>query len=128
MCTTLVCCVILTSFYTSLLPSAVRDWNALPEQTRNSANLNIFKNRLKPNLIKPPRYYNTGKRLGQIYHARLRTACSPLRQHLHSKNIVDIPYCTCGEYRRYSSFLICMSSVHRRKTRFNKLSVRYMST
>ena len=70
-------------YYTSFLPSAVRDWNELPEQTRNSPSLNIFKNRLNPNLITPPRYYNTGKRLGQIYHARLRTACSPLRQHLH---------------------------------------------
>ena len=72
-------------YYTSFLPSAVRDWNILQEQTRNSPSLNILKNRLKPNLIIPPRYYNTGKRLGQIYHARLRTACSPLRQHLHSK-------------------------------------------
>ena len=72
-------------YYTSLLPSAVRDWNQLPEQTRNSPSLNIFKNSLKSNLITPPRYYNTGKILGQIYHARLRTACSPLREHLHSK-------------------------------------------
>ena len=72
-------------YYTSFLPSAVRDWNELPEQTRNSPSLNIFQNSLKSNLITPPRYYNTGKRLGQIYHARLRTACSPLRQHLHSK-------------------------------------------
>ena len=82
-------------YYTSFLPSAVRDWNELPEPTRNSPSLNIFKNSLKSNLITPPRYYNTGKRLGQIYHARLRTACRPLRQHLHSKNIVDNPYCTC---------------------------------
>ena len=69
-------------YYTPFLPSPVPDWNELPEQTRNSPSLNIIKNRLKCNLIT---YYNTGKRLGQIYHARLRTACSPLRQHLHSK-------------------------------------------
>ena len=60
-------------YYTSFLPSAVRDWNELPEQTRNSPSLNIFKISLKSNLITPSRYYNTGKRLGQIYHARLRT-------------------------------------------------------
>ena len=29
-------------YYTSFLPSAVRDWNDLPEQTRNSPGLNIF--------------------------------------------------------------------------------------
>ena len=77
-------------YYTSFLPSTVRDWNELPEQTLNSPNLNIFKNRLKSNLITPTQYYSTGKRLGQKYHARLRTACSPLHQHLHSKNIVPI--------------------------------------
>ena len=72
-------------YYTSFLPSAVWDWNELPEQNRNSQRLNIFKNRLDSMLITPIRYYTTGKRLGKIYHARLRTACSPLCQQLHSK-------------------------------------------
>ena len=89
------------------LPSAVPDWNELPEQTRNSPSLNIFKNRQKSNLIAPLRYYNTGKRLGQIYHERLRTVCSPLRQHLHSKHIVDSPSRTCDdiEDNHYFSFV-----------------------
>ena len=39
---------------TSFLPSADCDWNELPEQTCNSLRLNIFKNRLKSNLITPP--------------------------------------------------------------------------
>ena len=43
-------------YYTSFLLSAVRNWNELPEQTRNSTSLNLFKNRLNPNLITPPRY------------------------------------------------------------------------
>ena len=72
-------------YFTSFMPSAVCDWNELPEPTRNSPSLNIFKNSLKSNLITPPQYYNTSKRLGQIYHTRLKTACSPLTQHLHSK-------------------------------------------
>ena len=71
------------TLHTSFLPSAVCDWNELQEQTRNSPSLNTFKNSLKSNLITPPQYYNTGKRLGQIFHARLRSACSTLRQHLH---------------------------------------------
>ena len=41
-------------YYTSFLPSAVRDWNELPEQTRNSPSLNIFRNRQNPNLIHHP--------------------------------------------------------------------------
>ena len=69
-------------YYNSFLPSLVREWNELPEQTRDSASLNIFKTRINPNTEKPPRYYFIGKPLGQIYHARLRTNCSSLRQHL----------------------------------------------
>ena len=41
-------------YYSSFLPSAVRDWNELPEQTGNSPSLNIFENNLKSNLITPP--------------------------------------------------------------------------
>ena len=77
----------------------------LPEQIPNYLSLNIFKNSLKSNLITPRRYYNTGKRLGQLYHARLRTACSPHRQQVHSKNIVDSPYCTCGDIEDTHHFL-----------------------
>ena len=110
-------------YYTSFLPSAVRDWNELPEQTRNSPSLNIFKNRLNPNLITPPRYYNTGKRLGQIYHARLRTACSPLRQHLHSKNIVDSPYCTSCDIEDTHHFLfVCHQFTDLRRDLVNSVS------
>ena len=110
-------------YYTSLLPSAVRDWNELPEQTRNTPSLNIFKNGLKSNLITPPRYYNTGKRLGQIYHAGQRTACSPLRQHLHSENIVDNPYCTCGDREDTHQFLfVCHQYTDLRRDLLNSVS------
>ena len=110
-------------YYTSLSPSAVGDWNELPKQTRNSPSLNILKNRLKTNLITPPRYYNTGKRLGQIYHARLRTACSTLRHHLHSKHIVDSPYCTCGEIEGTKHFLfVCHQFTDLRRDLINSVS------
>ena len=105
------------------MSSAVRNWNELPEQTRNSPSLNIFKNRLNPDLITPPRYYNTGKRLGQIYHARLRTACSPLRQHLPSKNIVDGPYCICGDIEDTLHFLfVCHQFSDLRRDLINSVS------
>ena len=63
-------------YYNSFLPSVIRDWNELPQQTRDSPSLNIFKNKLNHNINVPPRYYNVGKRLGQVLHARLRTKCS----------------------------------------------------
>ena len=80
-------------------------------------------NLLKSNFITPPQYYNTGKRLGQIYHARLRTACSPLRQHLHSKNIVDNPYCTCGDIEDTHHFLfVCQQYTDLRQDLLNSVS------
>ena len=111
-------------YYTPFLPTAVHDWNELPEQTQNSPSLNIFKNSLTSNLITPPRYYNTGKRYpGQIYHARLRTACSPLRQHLHSKYIVDNPYCTCGDIEDTHHFLfVCHQYTDLRRDLLNSVS------
>ena len=109
-------------YYTSFLPSAVRDWNELPEQTRNPPSLNIFRKRLKSDLI-IPRFYNAGKRIGQIYHARLRTACSPLRRHLHSKNIIDSPYCTCGDIEDTHYFLfICHQFTDLRRDLINSVS------
>ena len=84
-------------YYNSFLPSAVREWNQLPIETRNSStSLNIFKTRIKNNISLPPSYYFTGKRLGQIYHTRLRTKCSSLRHHLLSKHIIECPRCICG--------------------------------
>ena len=90
-------------YYNSFLPSAVREWNELPEQTRNSSSLNIFKTR---NINLPPSYYFTGKTICQIYHARLRTKCSSLRQHLFSKNLIDSPRCACGSVEDNLHFLL----------------------
>ena len=74
-------------------------------------------------MITPSRYYNTGKSHGQIYHARLRTACSPLVQHLHSKNIVDNPYCTCGDIEDTQHFLfVCHQYTDLRRDLLNSVS------
>ena len=84
--------------------------------------LTSSKTRLKTNLI-PPRYYSTHKRLGQIYHARLRTACSSTRHHLHSKNIVDSPYCTCGDKEDTHHILfVCHQFTDLRRDLINSVS------
>ena len=41
-------------YYNSFLPSVVRDWNDLPDQTRNSPSLNAFKYRINDDISKPP--------------------------------------------------------------------------
>ena len=93
-------------YYNSFLPSAIRIWNNLPEETRNTNTMASLKYKLNRDLNRPPKYYNEGKRLSQIYHSRLRTNCSSLNQHLHSKNIVPSPLCVCGSIEDTSHFLL----------------------
>ena len=65
-------------YYKPFLPSVIREWNELPQSIRDSTTLSTFKYRLNSTSreAKPPSYYFEGSRLGQIYHARLRTGCS----------------------------------------------------
>ena len=83
-------------YYNSYLPSVVRDWNELPHTTRNAPSIRAFKCSLNSTLISVPRFYLDGKRIGQIYHSRLRMDCSSLNHHLFLKNIIDSPLCICG--------------------------------
>ena len=56
----------------------------------------------------PPKFYFTGQRLGQIYHARLRTNCCSLNLHLFSKNLTDSPLCAYGSIEdSYHNLFIC---------------------
>lgn len=101
-------------YYNSFLPSVIRDWNELPEEIRSSPSLSVFKHKLNRDLKMPPKFYFTGKRLGQIYHARLRTNCSSLNQHLFSKNLIDNPLCICGSVEDTHHYLLtcnCFSNL-----------------
>ena len=60
-------------YYNSFLPSAVREWNGLPQDVRDLNSFGAFKRKLNADNTKPPSYFSSGSRLGQIYHARLRT-------------------------------------------------------
>ena len=88
----------------SFLPSVVRSWNEQPQETRDSVNIASFKRHLNANIVLPPDYYNAGKRLGQIYHTRLRTKCSSLNQHFYPKNITQSPLCICGVFKDSKHF------------------------
>ena len=93
-------------YYKSFLPSCIREWNEIPLNIRNSTSLLSFKQQLKKNNIKVPVYYSSGNRLLQIHHTRLRTKCSSLNQHLHSKNIINDPLCACGSVETTHHFLL----------------------
>ena len=51
--------------YNSFLLSVVRDWNELPHTTRNAPSISAFKGSLNSTLIRVPRFYLDGKRIGQ---------------------------------------------------------------
>ena len=69
---------------------------------------------------KPPSYYNTGTRIGQILQARLRLGCSSLNADLYRKNIVPSPTCACGGFESaYHFFFACPRLAHFRRRYFS---------
>ena len=101
-----------TLFYNSFLPSSIRDWNRLNSDIRNAGTLDAFKFKLNQNLPVIP-----GIRKNQIWHTRIRTGCSSLKNDLFLKNIIDSPQCTCnsGEVENaYHFFFICQLYNHLR--------------
>lgn len=87
-----------TQFFSkSFLHSTISEWNQLPVEVRNAESIAIFKNKLISTISKVPSYYYHGSRKSQILHTRLRTHCSILKEDLFSKNIIDDPFCQCGE-------------------------------
>ena len=91
-------------YYNSLSPSTIRAWNSLPEDTKQSPSISSFKFRLNRDMNKPPKYYNTCTRMGQILHTRIRLECSSLNAHLYRKKIVPEPTCQCGGFESSNHF------------------------
>ena len=89
-------------YLNSFLPSAITDWNALP---RNLGSLSAFKCYINRDKIIPNKLYFFGERRTQVIHARLRTNCSSLHQHLYFRNIIDCPLCACGEIESNQHYL-----------------------
>ena len=109
-------------YFNSFLPSVIRDWNELPEEIRSSASLSVFKHKLNRDSKTPSEFYFIGKRLGQIYHARLRTNGCSLNQHLFSKNLIDNPLCICGSVEDTDHYLLtCNRFSNLRQELFNKV-------
>ena len=108
-------------YYNSFLPSVVRDWNELPHTTRNAPSISAFKRSLNSTLFSVPRFYLGGKRIGQIYHSRLRLDCNSLNHHLFSKNIIVSPLCICGRPETTKHYLFDCNG-------FNKLRQEMMQS
>ena len=80
----------------SFIPSTVSLWNNLDISIRNSPTLSSFKNRVKADIYKTPKYYNEGPRKLSILHTRLRHQCSSLNADLSKIHIINNFKCNCG--------------------------------
>ena len=81
-----------TLFYNSFLPSSIRDWNRLNPDIRNAGTLDAFKFKLNQNLPVIPKRYYSGIRKPQIWHTRIRTGCSSLKNDLFLKILLTLHY------------------------------------
>ena len=108
-----------TGYFNSFLPSALREWNSLSIASRNSSSLVSFKRTLRESITVPPQFYTIQTtRVGQILHTRIRLECSSLNQHLHKKNLINDPNCSCGQVESTAHFLLTCP-------RYNQIRQRY---
>lgn len=107
-----------TLYSSSFLPRTIQEWNNLPEDVRTSTTIEAFKASLNRTSRRTPKYYNSGTRLGQILHARLRLGCSSLNQGLYRISIVETPLCTCGSVENVSHYLLTCSNYMQSRQQF----------
>ena len=97
-------CILILSF----LPQSVNG-------TRNAQSVQVFKTKLQTQKHKPTINYNSGARINQILHCRLRLGCSSLNHDLYRKNIIHHPLCTCGQIETQAYYLLhCPNNIVQR--------------
>ena len=113
-------------FLNSFFPATIRAWDDLPAEVKDAPSVAAFKSRLNKDLKKPPSYYNTGTRIGQILQARLRLGCSSLNADLYRKNFVPSLTCACGGFQSaYHFFFACPRLTHFRRRHFSDSLLNY---
>ena len=95
-----------SQYYNSFLPSTIREWNALPEEQRNSSTVVSFKFHLNQHSTNIPKFYYVEDRRSQILHTRLRTKCSSLKYDIYLRNITDSPLCCCRNIENSEHYLL----------------------
>ena len=86
--------------FQSFLPSVIRDWNDLSDDTRNADTVESFKRKIHENTVVIPKYYYTGRQL-QILHTRIRVGCSALNNDLFFSKEHSWKSIVCLQKRRY---------------------------
>ena len=105
-----------SQYFSSFLPSTIREQNTLPESQRNSSTITSFKYQLNQPNSYIPKFYYVGERRVQILHTRLRTKCSSLNYYIFTKNLTDSPLCRCGSVENTEHYLLQCRLYHQPRT------------
>ena len=95
-----------SQYFSSFLPSTIREWNILQEQQRNAITITSFK--YQQNQPRPfiPKFFYVGERHAQLLHTRSRTNCSSLNYYVFLRNFTDSPLCRCGSIENADHYLL----------------------
>ena len=95
-----------SQYFSSFLPSTIREWNNLTEEQRNSPTVASFKYHLnQPNSF-TTKYYYFAERQTQILHTRLQAKCSSLNHDIFLKNLTYSPLCWCGSIENAECYIL----------------------
>ena len=83
-------------FRTSFLPTAIREWNDLPEDVKSSTTRNSLKSKLKHKNNQPKYYEHQLTRMSSVNLARLRVGNHNLNNCLFQRLMSETANCECG--------------------------------
>lgn len=108
-----------TSYYNNFLPSTIKAWNELPQDTKDCSSVASFKSKLNKNLSKKNKLFDHGPRRESIIHCQLRNKASNLNAHLsvYEDFLNEDPSCQyCGNsYEGTEHFFSLLSKIYHTK-------------
>ena len=85
-------------YMSSFFPTAIREWNLIPDHIRSNPIRSYFLSYLNRNKSNSPNiYYYCSQRRAQVLHTRLRLGCSSLNHHLFNNHVSETSRCSCGD-------------------------------
>ena len=86
----------------TFIPKTIAEWNDLNVELKSTESSETFSRKLSRD-SKVPKWFLTGDRVTNIWHARMRMRCSPLNDDLHTQiHVIESSECACG-YKRENS-------------------------
>ena len=118
------------SYDKSFIPNTFKLWNNLPESIKTSPSIEIFKKRLKSDVMACPEYFNEGNRKENIILCQMRNDASNLNKHLLCHHLSDSSACPrCNHPNEDPShfFMYCPSYSIQRQNLLNTFATLKMT-